>query len=107
MRDSLLILFKITLEKIRKEKPLMGLPDWFKRILAVLFQGQPPYPMVAPGLFLQLRQRGIPVWVLGVNDERMLMLAVESGATAVLTDRVNWLTATMKAKKLKFKKLFE
>lgn len=45
-----------------KEKALKGAPIWFKKILAYLFRGQPPYPMVAPGLFTQLRNRGIPVW---------------------------------------------
>lgn len=96
---------QITLDKIRKEKPLKGLPDGFKRILAFLFQGRPPYPMVAPGLFLQLRHRGIPVWFLGVNDEHDLLIAIKSGATGVLTDRVNWLTELRKNENLKFQKI--
>ena len=45
-----------------EEKALKGAPIWFKKTLAYLFRGQPPYPMVAPGLFTQLRNRGIPVW---------------------------------------------
>ena len=53
---------KITLDKVMKEKALKGAPIWFKKVLAYLFRGKPPYPMLAPGLFTQLRSRGIPVW---------------------------------------------
>ena len=61
--------------------------------------------MVAPKLFAHLRSRGIHVWFLGVNTEEDLQLAVQSGATAVLTDRIRWLKQTMKEKNLKFKKI--
>jgi len=82
---------EITIERIRHEAALKALPDWIKQLLAVLFRGRPPTIMIAPALFTHLRQRGIPVWFLGVNNESDLQLAVQSGATAVLTDRVNWL----------------
>lgn len=49
-----------------EEKALKGAPMWVKRTLAYLFRGRPPYPMVAPGLFSQLRKRGIPVWCVGI-----------------------------------------
>jgi len=93
---------EITLEKIRHEKPLKGFPDWVKRVLAFLFQGKPPVPMVSPNLFLQLRNRGVPIWFLGINTEKDLMIAINSGATGVLTDRVSWLVKLMKEKDLKF-----
>ena len=51
-----------------KEKALNGAPIWFKKILAYLFRGQPPYPMLAPGLFTQLRNRGIPVWYVSMSS---------------------------------------
>ena len=44
------------------EKALLGTPVWFRHGLAYLFRGRPPYPMVAPGLFDHLRERGIPTW---------------------------------------------
>lgn len=84
---------------------LQGLPDWFKKVLAFIFQGKPPHVMLAPGLFTQLRARGVPVWFLGVNSEADLLTAVRLGATGVLTDRINWLTRTMRERKLAFKKI--
>ena len=44
--------------------------------------------------------KGIPVWFLGVNNDSDLDLAINSGATAVLTDRINWLTSKVKGDKL-------
>lgn len=78
---------KITLEKIRHEKALKGMPDWFHSGLSYLFQGRPPRPMLAPALFSHLRKRGMPVWFLGVNSEEDLKLASDAGATGFLTDR--------------------
>lgn len=75
------------------------------KILAFLFQGKPPYAMVTPALFAHLRCRGIHVWFLGVNSERDLQLAVRTGATAVLTDRIHWLKGTMQEKNIKFMKI--
>lgn len=90
---------QVPLSKLRGEKPLKPFPDWFKRGLAFILQGKPPYAMLAPRLFAHLRERGVPVWFLGVNSEEDLDIAVKAGATAVLTDRVNWLTTTMKSQK--------
>jgi glycerophosphoryl diester phosphodiesterase len=84
---------------------LQGLPDWLHRILAFLFQGKPPYPMIAPALFAHLRRRGVHVWFLGVNTEADLRIAISSGATAVLTDRIHWLKETMEKEKLRFAKV--
>lgn len=39
---------------------------------------------------------------LGVNDIEDLQLAIRSGATAVLTDRVNWLCVQLKDKRYVF-----
>lgn len=80
--------------------------------------------MLAPRLYAHLKKRGIPVWFvsiihhfctiqtvsnsamqsrfLGVNDIEDLQLAIRSGATAVLTDRVNWLCAQLKDKRFVF-----
>lgn len=61
--------------------------------------------MIAPSLFRQLRLRGIPVWFLGVNTEQELQLAMASGATAVLTDRVRWLLGEMKDRGIRFEEV--
>jgi glycerophosphoryl diester phosphodiesterase len=61
--------------------------------------------MVAPKLFAHLRLRGVQVWFLGVDTEQDLHLAVRTGATAVLTDRIHWLTRTMKENNWTFKKI--
>lgn len=61
--------------------------------------------MLAPALFAHLRRRGIQVWFLGVNTEHDLKLAVNSGATAVLTDRIHWLKQTMNEQNLRFAKI--
>lgn len=87
------------MERLRHEASLKTVPDWMKQLLAVLFRGRPPTIMIAPALFSHLRQRGIPVWFLGVNNESDLQLAMQSGATAVLTDRVNWLCQQLEANK--------
>lgn len=96
---------QISLEQVQKEKALKGVPGWVHHLLAFLFQGKPPYPMLAPRLFAHLRRRGVQVWFLGVNSEADLRLAVKAGATAVLTDRIHWLTETMSALKLQFAKI--
>jgi glycerophosphoryl diester phosphodiesterase len=93
---------EISLNKIREEKALKNVPDWFKRLLAFLFQGKPPYLMISPRLFKHLRRRGIPIWFLGVNNDNDLNIAINSGATGVLTDRINWLSKTVTEKNLKF-----
>jgi glycerophosphoryl diester phosphodiesterase len=87
------------LDKIRHEAALQALPDWVKRLLAMIFQGRPPFIMLAPGLFSIMRKRGIPVWFLGINDQEQLDIAIKSGATAVLTDRVNWLCEELNKRK--------
>jgi glycerophosphoryl diester phosphodiesterase len=95
------------LEKIRNERAIAHLPDWVKRVLALLFHGHPPHIMVCPKLFAHLRRRGIAVWFLNVQDEHELDIAVKAGATGVLTDRVEWLNRTMRDKSLSFKAIYE
>eukprot|EP00602_Paraphysomonas_sp_CaronLab_P006862 CAMPEP_0185022208 /NCGR_PEP_ID=MMETSP1103-20130426/4938_1 /TAXON_ID=36769 /ORGANISM="Paraphysomonas bandaiensis, Strain Caron Lab Isolate" /LENGTH=313 /DNA_ID=CAMNT_0027554179 /DNA_START=35 /DNA_END=973 /DNA_ORIENTATION=+ len=80
----------ITLKVIREERALASVPDWIKVILSYVFAGVPPKIMLAPGLFTHLRKRGVPVWFLGVNHEEHVEMARTYGATAVLTDRVDW-----------------
>lgn len=94
---------EIPIAKIRKEDALKSCPDWFKQILAFVFQGKPPHMMIAPLLFDHLRSRGIPVWFLGVNSEKDVLLASSTGATAILTDRVNWIVGYIKENNIKFK----
>ena len=96
---------QITLEQIKHEEALDSAPDWVHRLLAFLFQGKPPHAMVAPALFAHLRKRGVHVWFLGVNTEADLNLAVSTGATAVLTDRIHWLTKAIKDNNLRFQKI--
>ncbi|KAJ1410509.1 PLC-like phosphodiesterase [Ochromonadaceae sp. CCMP2298] len=96
---------EITLQQIRSEPSLAGLPDLAHQILAFLFRGKPPSAMVAPALFAHLRRRGIPVWFLGVNETSDLQLAVSAGATGVLTDRIAWLKACMAERKMQFSKI--
>jgi glycerophosphoryl diester phosphodiesterase len=82
-----------------------GLPDIVKRFLAWLLAGKPPYLMVAPKLFRFLRRQGIPVWFLGVNTEAELHLAVQSGASAILTDKVSYITKLVREQDLRFAKV--
>ena len=58
--------------------------------------------MIAPKLFEHLQKRGIPVWFLGVNDDKDIELALKSGATGVLTDRINWLMSELKCRQESF-----
>lgn len=96
---------QITLEDIRNEQSLSFLPAWVHHLLHLLFRGKPPHLMIVPSLFRQLRLRGIPVWFLGVNTEQELQLARESGATAVLTDRVRWLVREMREQGIRFEEI--
>lgn len=53
--------------------------------------GKPPSAMAVPQLYTHLRNRGIPVWFLGVNSEEELQAAQALGATGVLSDRINFI----------------
>jgi len=96
---------EITLQTVRNEKSLKRVPDVFKRLLHFILMGKPSYIMVAPSLFEHMRARGIPVWFLGVNDKESLDIAVKSGATAVLTDRIKWLKNTIEKENLQFSQI--
>lgn len=96
---------RIDLEKVRGESSLKGLPDAIKRLIAFVLQGKPSGVMVAPGLFAHLRKRGVPVWFLGCATEEDLKVAVKSGATGVLTDRVNWLCKSLKHRGIIFHRI--
>jgi len=58
--------------------------------------------MFAPRLFSHLRQRGIPVWFLGVNDEYSIEISIKAGATSLLTDKVAFVKNYVEEKKLQF-----
>ena len=80
-------------------------------MVAWLFQGKPPKIFLSAKLFTHLRRRGIPVWFLGVNTEQELLLALEIGATAVFTDKIEWLDIALgkiqEETGKTFKKLYE
>lgn len=67
--------------------------------------GKPPRPLIPQGLFTHLRARGIPTFFLGVNDDKDIDIAIQAGATAVLTDRPSWLSKRIKEGALDLKKL--
>lgn len=98
---------EIPLHRVRNEKSVHKFPDWFKRLLAFLLSGKPPSIMIAPSLFTHLKRRGIPVWFLGCENEDDLKIAIKAGATAVLTDRVNWLTRFTKQRGIQFHSISE
>jgi len=50
-----------------------------------------------PGLARFMRKRGVPVYVLGVNDQKAYGAALNMGGTAVLTDRPLWLRTYMQS----------
>jgi hypothetical protein len=93
------------LTRIRGEKSLKGTPDWLCRFLARLLAGKPPWAMRAPKLFAHMRARGIPVWFMGVNSDEELRVAAEMGATAVLTDRVQWAVQSIKVNSFHLKSI--
>ena len=66
------------------------------RILAYLAQGSPPSFFMQPGLFEHLRARGMPILFLGVNNIRQVRISIEMGATAILTDRITFISDYMK-----------
>ncbi|CAE7484572.1 unnamed protein product [Symbiodinium microadriaticum] len=96
---------QVTLADIEKDVALKFLPQWCKVLLSYLFAGTPPRFMMSPSLFAHLRRRGVPVLFLGVNTEGHIALAHNSGATAVLTDRVEWLYNHMKDNKIELMKI--
>jgi hypothetical protein len=67
--------------------------------------------MISKKLFTHLRRRGVPVWFLGINNEEDLLMALDYGATGVLTDKIEWLSTTLekleKTQKKVFSALFE
>lgn len=95
----------ISLDKIRRESSLRGLPDLAKQWLAAVFGGKPSRAMLCPALFRHLRRRGVAVWFLGVNHEHELELALRCGATGALTDRISWMSTRMRQRNLHFKRL--
>lgn len=96
---------------MKHEKATKDLPEIAQKLVAWLFQGKPPKIFLAQKLFTHLRRRGIPVWFLGVNTEEELLLAIDIGATAVFTDKIEWLDTSLehirKTTGKVFKKLYE
>lgn len=96
----------ISLQKLQREKSLKGAPQWLLRFLAFCLRGKPPAAFIQPALFAHLRARGMPVYFLGVNSERELMIALKAGATGVLSDRVTFVATYMNSHpQLKFKQV--
>jgi hypothetical protein len=95
---------KVPLSKLQREKALKGVPKFLLYPLAWFVRGKPPRCLIQPALFAHLRSRGMAVMFLGVNSEKDLRLAVTTGATAVLTDKISYLTELLsKRKELEFK----
>ena len=66
----------------------------------------PPALFLDKKLFSHLHVRGIAVVFMNVNDVDTLHLALENGATAILSDRISHIADYLKAHpELKFKKL--
>lgn len=98
---------QVTLDKVRSEKTLEHAPDIVKRFLAWLLQGRPPNIMLQPMLFTHLRRRGIQSWFMTVNTEEELKIALEAGATGVLTDRPGFIVDLLDRNNWRFKFLKE
>lgn len=98
---------EVTLEKVREEEALQKAPDLVKRFLAWLLQGRPPKIMLQPMLFTHLRRRGIQTWFMTVNTEEDLRIALEAGATGVLTDRPGFIVDLLHRNNWRFKFLKE
>lgn len=96
---------EIDLARVRNEKSLKKLPDWVKRIIALIFAGKPSQMMVSPSLFRHMRKRGIPTWFLGVNDSNDVGVAVKAGASGILTDKINWMKSYTSEHRISFKGL--
>ncbi len=96
---------EIDLARVRNEKSLKSLPDWVKRIIAYIFAGKPSAMMVSPSLFRHMRKRGIPTWFLGVNDSSDVKVAVDAGASGVLTDKIHWMKSFTSEHRISFKGL--
>jgi len=75
----------------RVKNNLKGFPDIICQTLATIAGGEPaPFFLCAP-LIAHLKNRGIPVQVLGVNSKEALHAVKNVGASTVLTDRPRWL----------------
>ena len=91
--------FDITAEAIKDDLPCIPLA--LCRVLNSLLGGKPSNPsnfFHVPKLVRHLRGRGMPVWVLGVNDEDHVDFVKRVGATGAITDRPKWLAKTFKDK---------
>lgn len=63
--------------------------------------------MLQPTLFTHLRRRGIQTWFMTVNTEEDLKVALEAGATGVLTDRPAYIMDLLQRNNWRFKFLKE
>jgi glycerophosphoryl diester phosphodiesterase len=99
----LCVLSQVSMNMLKREKALKGIPTWGLYILRALCVGSPPLIFVQRSLFTHLRSRGIAVMFLGVNSERHLTLAADTGATAVLTDKIHQVHRHVGSKGLKFR----
>jgi len=87
---------KVDFNRLRSQAAFKGLPDPFIYFLLYLFGGHPPKALLPRGLFHHLRKRGIPIWLLGVNSDTDIDVAIKAGVTAVLTDKPEWLAQNKK-----------
>mmetsp|Transcript_67803 Transcript_67803/g.116510 ORF Transcript_67803/g.116510 Transcript_67803/m.116510 type:complete len:142 (+) Transcript_67803:401-826(+) len=88
---------KVDYARVREN--LKSVPSWLCRGLAAVVGGEPAGFFLCPKLVAHLRARGVPVLLLGGNNDEALKAAVQVGASAVLTDRPTWLTDLARSQK--------
>lgn len=98
---------EIKLANVKTEKAFKNSPEIVQRFVAWLMQGKPPKFLMQPELFTHLRRRGIPTWFMTVNTEVELKMAIEAGATGVLTDKPGFIHDLMEKNCWRFKLLYE
>jgi len=87
---------EVNYARIRDQKALKSLPDWVCKVLAFFFGGKPPKLLIPKKMMMHLRKRGMPVWFLGVNDEADINVALQAGATGLLTDKPKFVSEYIK-----------
>ena len=96
---------EITYETILAEKNFKNLPQFMISFLAYLFQGKPPNILMVPALYRHLRNRGISIFVLGVETPQDVKNVLHIGATAFLTDTPSVFVKYVRDNKIQLKKI--
>ena len=80
---------KISLTMVQKVAALRGLPKPVLKAIAAV--AEKLMRASAGAIARHLARRGVPTWMLDINDDDTLGAAERAGATAFLTDRPEWL----------------